>query len=72
MDRHPLGRSVLHAAQRQNHEGTLEPCRQDGASMSQDPVVAEIDALAEDVDARDHDDQTGPGEQPWDDCRQCQ
>ena len=40
--------------------------------MSQDPVIAEVDALSEDVDTGHHDDQASPGEQPWDDRRQGQ
>ena len=67
MDRDPFGRRVLHAAQGNDHEETLKPLGQLGAVVRQDPVVTQIDSLAEDVDPEDHHDQAGPAEQPWND-----
>jgi hypothetical protein len=68
VDGHPLAGRVLEAAEGEEDEEALEPLRRLEAAMSEEPVVAEVDAeVAVDVDADDERDEAGPAEEPRED-----
>lgn len=65
----PSSRRVLHAAQRHEDDETLEPLRRAETAVREEPVVADVDRLAIEVNPQHADDQAGPTEEPWHDRR---
>jgi hypothetical protein len=70
---HPACRRILETADRHDDKETLEPSRASKAAVSQQPVIADVDAdAAVKINARNQQHHTGPGKQPGDDREQGQ
>ena len=57
MHGHPFPGSGLHAAHRHKHEEPLQPNGHLEATMSQKPVITDVDALSVHMHSNEHDNQ---------------